>query len=219
MSWFIWVAIAAFCFCVLLFIVRFLHLLKLGAPKDLSKPAGKVSDGVLYSCTVAMLPQNKESAYLHLPTYTAGILFHIGNFLSLASFVWLFIAILLGLYPSAESYKVITIIHYVIMAILAISSICGLAVLVKRVCKKELREISSFDDYFSNLVCSLMQIFTILYLLCATCFQIPYFLMISIVFIWMPLGKIKHLLFFFMARYHLGFFYGRRGSWPPAKID
>ena len=33
-------------------------------------------------------------------------------------------------------------------------------------------------------------------------------------FFYLPLGKLKHLVYFFAARYQLGIFYGRRGVWP-----
>lgn len=218
MVWYLWFALAAFICCIVAFLGRFIHLLRLGAPKDLSKPSGKVSDGVCYSCTTAMLPQNKESAYLHLPTYTAGIFFHIGNFLALATSIWLFIAFILKVWPSDDVNDIVKFVHISISIIFVVSSICGISILSKRIIKKELREISSFDDYFSNIICTLMQIFTVIFLFVPS-FAPFYFLMVSLVYLWMPVGKIRHLLFFFMARYHLGFFYGRRGVWPPAKID
>jgi hypothetical protein len=30
----------------------------------------------------------------------------------------------------------------------------------------------------------------------------------------MPLGKLRHVVYYFAARYHLGFFYGWRNVWP-----
>ena len=33
----------------------------------------------------------------------------------------------------------------------------------------------------------------------------------------MTVGKLKHVVYFFAARYHLGFFYGWRNVWPPHK--
>jgi hypothetical protein len=42
-----------------------------------------------------------------------------------------------------------------------------------------------------------------------------YFIAISLLFLYFPLGKLKHAIYFFAARYQLGFFYGWRGVWPP----
>ena len=39
-----------------------------------------------------------------------------------------------------------------------------------------------------------------------------YYIAFSIFLIWIPIGKTRHLLYFFYARYHLGAFYGRRGT-------
>ncbi len=217
MTWYLWTALISLVFCKVTFICKFVHLIRLGSVKDLSKPAGSVCKGVCYSCTTAMLPSNKESAYLHLPTYTAGIIFHIGTFISLLSFVWLFIANILGLFPSDNPYEVVKIVHTIIPIFTLISFHCGFIILTKRIVNKDLRDFSSFDDYFSNIITTLMQIFTVLYMWYPS-FAIPYYLIMSILFIWMPFGKIKHILFFFFARYHLGFFYGRRGSWPPSKL-
>ncbi len=216
-TWYLWVCLASLAFCVVMFIVKFIHLCRLGAPNDLSKPAGKVSDGVVYSCTTAMLPQNKESAYLHIPTYAAGMIFHIGTFLSLLTFIWLIVAYFMGLWPSLTPSGTLSLIHHIIAGCLCVSAICGIAILIKRIAKSQLRKLSSFDDYFSNIITTAMQIVTIIYLLLPTT-SILYYIVISILFIWMPLGKIKHVMFFFFARFHLGFFYGRRGAWPPAKI-
>lgn len=221
MTWYLWMVLAALAFCVVLFIIKFIRLIRLGAPKDLSKPSGKVKDGVIYSYTTAMQPNNKESAYLHLPTYAAGIVFHIGTFASLALFVWIVIAFILKIYAPETNLqslpRFLNIGHIVVACCLAVSSLCGLAILIKRILSSELKSFSSFDDYFSNIITTLMHIATALFLVMPQTY-IFYFLVMTILFVWMPFGKIKHMLYFFAARYHLGFFYGRRGSWPPAKV-
>ena len=81
-----YLAIAAAIVCVFSLLTFFLKIVRLGAPKDLSEKSGNTSKGIAYSNTTAMLPQNKESAYLHIPGYAAGMLFHIGTFVSLFLF-------------------------------------------------------------------------------------------------------------------------------------
>lgn len=221
MTWYLWMVLAAFVLCVVLFSTKFIRLIRLGAPKDLSKPSGNIKDGVIYSCTTAMMPKNKESAYMHLPTYAAGIVYHLGTFASLALFVWIFIAYILKIYVPETNLQslpaFLNVGHIVVACCLVVSSLCGLAVLIKRFFSAELKSFSSFDDYFSNLITTLMQIATALFLFMPE-MSMFYFFVMTILFIWMPFGKMKHLLYFFAARYHLGFFYGRRGSWPPAKV-
>ena len=111
------IAAAVICFCSLF--VFFLKIIKLGKPKDLSEPSGDVAKGVAYSNTVAMMPQNKESAYLHLPAYASGMLFHIGIFLSLLVFVFSFFPFFNRWISGPDK------IHYIIPCLLAVSSLCG----------------------------------------------------------------------------------------------
>jgi hypothetical protein len=37
-----------------------------------------------------------------------------------------------------------------------------------------------------------------------------------VLLLYVPLGKIRHCLFFFATRYHTGIYFGRRGTLPPA---
>ncbi|HOE24022.1 MAG TPA: hypothetical protein PKV77_00015 [Bacteroidales bacterium] len=152
-----------------------------------------------------MSPTKKESAYLHLPTYTAGIIYHLGTFLSLL----LFIILLAGFTPSGT-------LSLVISLLLAVSTLAGLMILVKRFLNNELRSLSNPDDYISNLLVTLFHLMTI----AALNFEgarIFYFLEASLLMLYLPVGKLRHTIYFFAARYHLGYFFGYRGTWPPVK--
>lgn len=209
MHWYQWISLAALVYCALAFSCRFVRLLRMGAPKDLSDKSGDIRKAVLYSYTAAMSPANKESAYLHLPTFTAGIFFHLGTFLSIAAFLWFIINSFLGI-------PVLLEIQYAAGILFGITGLSGLSIFLKRAAKKELREMSGFDDYFSNGITTLLQLLTVLFIW----FPIApvYYLVAALFFLWLPSGKTKHLLYFFFARYHLGFFYGWRGTWPAKKI-
>lgn len=208
MYWYQWISLAALVYCALAFSCRFIRLLQMGAPKDLSDKSGNTRNAIRYSYTAAMLPTNKESAYLHLPTFTAGIFFHIGTFLSILVFLWFIINSFAGVVVP-QNIQVAASILFLITAL------NGLGVLLKRAVKKELREMSGFDDYFSNGITTALQLLTALFIW----FPIApaYYLVAALFFLWLPSGKTKHLLYFFFARYHLGFFYGWRGTWPVNK--
>ena len=75
-----YIAIVAAVYCLVSLFVHFVRVVRLGAPKDKSEPSGSVKEGVVYANTIAMMPNQKESAYLHLPSYATGMLFHIGLF-------------------------------------------------------------------------------------------------------------------------------------------
>ena len=183
--------------------LHLIRLVKLGNPVDYSDQKGNIAKGVQYSITGAMSPKQKESAYLFLPTYTAGLMYHFGTFLSIFLFLFLFTGI-----------EISTVIVWCISAFLSLSVISGLGILFKRILKKNLRYLSNPDDFISNILVTLFQIFTIIVVLFNEAHQI-YYISVSLLLIYMPLSKLKHTLYFFAARYHLGFFYGWRGVWPP----
>lgn len=208
MEWFNYLAIFTAAFCFTTFLYRLIYLLSLGLPKDLSKETGSVKSGILYSFTGAMSPKEKESAFLHLPTYAAGMLYHIGIFSSLLFFIWVIFTLFAPLtLPS--------LVGTGLVILLSLSFMAGFSILIKRVISKELRYLSCADDYISNFLTTISLAATILYILLPQS-RIIYFIIMAMLFTWMPIGKTRHLLYFFFARIHLGFFYGRRGAWPTA---
>ena len=207
MKWHIITALAALAISVAMLLIQLLKLITSGKPKDLSKGAGNVSAGVAYSYTKAMSPMEKESAYLHLPTYAAGMIYHAGIFATLLLFL-LFIS---SLFEIPQTISMIT------GALLIVSGLCGLAVLFKRFINAGLRSLSGADDYISNFLTTLAIFATAAFLLSEQA-EVPYYLIVSALLLWIPLGKTRHLLYFFFARYHLGYFFGKRGTWPPKSL-
>lgn len=218
----IYISIAAMLFCLITCLVMLFRIIKLGAPKDLSRKAGNVTHGVMYANIGAMSPMQKESAFMHLPTYAAGIVFHIGTFISLVTYLLLLIKPMWDFFFSQiwlSSAYALFLFH---------SAGFGLSLLVKRYFSNKLRPISNIDDYFSNFLVSILQIFTGLmfvgfashgsisgnlhgFIICG------FYALATLLFLYLPFGKLKHVVYYFAARYHLGFFYGRRGTWPPKK--
>lgn len=206
------ISLIALAFCLGLLLCHFIRLIKLGKPQDYSTPSGSVKDGVIYSNTVAMMPGNKESAYMHFPTYTAGILYHLGTFLS-------FLLYILSLFSFFKLFP--HWLYIVIVIFLSATTLCGIVLFFKRLSNKNLHNLTNKDDYLSNGFTTFFQLVTALFvgsLLCpiqADLFVYLYYIGCIVLFIYMPFSKLKHLLYYFAARYHLGFFYGRRNVWPP----
>ena len=207
------IALIALAICFVLMCAHFIRIIRLGKPKDFSEKSGSVAKGVAYSNTVAMMPQNKESAYLHLPSYALGILFHIGIFSCMLIFVLSFFDFFNQWLINDKG------IHYMLTALTAVTAFAGFCLFVKRLINRNLRNLTNPDDYLSNGFTTLFQIATTLYLLMPACGCMvnTYYIMAAILFLYMPVGKLKHLLYFFSARYHLGFFYGWRNVWPQKK--
>jgi hypothetical protein len=203
MLWYHWLALAALAICLGSLLFHTFRLIKLGKPKDFSSPLGKPSSAIPYSFTGAMSPRKKESAFLYLPTYTAGMIYHLGTFLSVSIFFIMLLQIQISGWPALT-----------IFGFLIISGLSGLGILIKRMTKKQMRTLSNPDDYISNFLVTVFQFITALVLF----FQglIPfYFITVSILLLYIPLSKLKHTIYFFAARYHLGYFYGWRNIWPP----
>lgn len=209
MSVFQIIAIAAACFCLCGLFLHFIHIVRLGKPNDLSEKSGDTTKGIVYANTTAMLPQNKESAYLHLPGYAAGMLFHIGIFTS-------FLVFLLSFFPFFNRWIEVSTLRLIIAAVLTVTCLSGYILLFRRILSKDLKGLSTPDDFISNALTSTFQLFTILHLVWPTNGVVTalYYIACALLFVYMPFGKLRHAVYYFAARYHLGFFYGWRNVWP-----
>lgn len=206
MTWYLWIALIALLVCLLSCIIHFYRIISLGNPPEYARRSGHIGKAVRYSFTGAMSPKVKESAYLHMPTYLAGILYHIGTFLAIALFFLLLFRLSL---PEWISWPLI--------AIFVLSGLSGLGVLIKRMMKQELRALSNPDDYIANILVTAFQLGSAAVLYDPS-FIPAYFIIVSALMLYFPLGKLKHAVYFFAARYHLGYFYGWRDVWPPKTI-
>jgi hypothetical protein len=162
-------------------------------------PQGSVGSGIIYAFGKGMLPWEKESAAGHLATYFAGVLYHLAIFAALVILLWAELA-------SAMSSTSL----FVIQIVLAAGLCCGLGLLIKRAALGYMRAISCVDDVIANLLADLM----IAAALTATILNtfVPALQLVSVVlFLYIPLGKIRHCIFFFYTRILFGVYFGRRG--------
>jgi hypothetical protein len=170
--------------------------------KDQAARRGRPVPAVIYSLTSAMLPWKKESARLHLPAYTLGVVYHAGGFMS---FFWLVV-----LFVDASLPRVVTTAS---VGLLSAGVACGFALLIRRIANPKLRHFSTPDDYFSNLLVTGFQALTA----AALAYQslVPgLFVYAGALMLYIPLGKLRHAVYFGFARIYLGIFYGHRGVWP-----
>lgn len=192
------------CFGIFLAVSTFIlgQVVRAAKTYDFAAPKGKLLTGVLYSLTGAMSPFKKESAYLHLPAYTMGVLYHLGIFFS---FFWLLL----------HFFKVATPppVKYGSASALLVATLCGIIILIKRILNPQLRYFSCPDDYFSNILVTGFLALNAVSILYSP--MIPVFFVYSgILFLYIPLGKLRHAIYFVTTRIYLGLFYGRRGVWP-----
>lgn len=204
-----YLAIAATLYCLVSLLAHFIKIVRLGAPKDKSEPSGSVKEGVIYANTRAMMPTEKESAYLHIPSYAVGMLFHIGLFCSLLFFVLFF-------FPCFNSWIEGNCWRWVLAIPPAIATVCGLILFFRRLFSKDLKVLSMPDDFISTGLVTLFLLMTTLNMLFPTVSVVNtiYYISSILLLLYLPLGKLRHVVYYFAARYHLGFFYGWRNVWP-----
>lgn len=195
-------AAAAAAFCIAAFAARLRTFTRLAVPKDRSQPKGNINSGIVYAYTLGMMPWAKESTRRHALAYLRGVGFHLAVFLSLALFLaspWL------GMFPVR--------VRLVLSALCGLGSLMALLGFLSRFIEKNLKAISTPDDYFAILLVSL-------YLASAAAMLVwlralPLFYLAStLVFVYMPLGKIRHCIYFAFSRLFFGRFFGRRGVLP-----
>jgi hypothetical protein len=182
--------------------IQFYRIIHRANTDDLSEGKGPVLPAFLYSLTIGMSPVKKETAFLHLPTYVAGILYHLGSFYALLLIVFHIIMFDLPVWITQIS-----------TFFLFGTSLCGLGIFIKRLFIKKMRHISTPDDYFSNILVTGFQLLSAFSLQYSD--LIPYlYICTGFLFLYIPIGKLRHVIFFVIARFYLALFYGKRGVWP-----
>jgi hypothetical protein len=149
-----------------------------------------------------MMPWAKESTRIHMVAYLRGIGFHLGIFTAIGAVIlspwW-------GLLPAR--------IHTLLGIVLGMGAILGAAGGVMRIAEHNLRGLSLPDDHFALWLTTLFVAAAGLGIL-NEAFMIPMYIVAGITFVYVPLGKIRHCLYFFFSRLFFGRFFGRRAVLP-----
>jgi len=170
-----------------------------GRPRYYSRAQGSIGKGVIYAFGRGMI--EKESVTLHRPTFFGGIAYHGAIFVGLVYLFWVVFRI-----PAVLP-------AWFFRPILILGTAIGLALLVKRMKSLHLRKLSCPDDFFANALVDLFLAAALFHSYFPT-FE-PYLFGLSIfLFLYLPLGKIRHCFFFFYTRLVFAVHYGRRGSLP-----
>jgi hypothetical protein len=190
-------AAAVFCLATLTFLVG--RTLAVGRREYLSAPRGYAGNGIIYAFGRGMV--EKESVSLHLPTFVGGVLYHGAVF---AAFLYLFWTVL---FPGT------VLLLKVFRIVLLAGAVVGLSLLFKRASKPHLRRLSCPDDFFANLFVDAFLLLAFVHTLLPSV-EPALFVVAALLFLYIPLGKIRHCFFFFATRLAFGLHYGRRGALP-----
>lgn len=194
--------IAAFFYAVVALALLTAKTRSFGTRPVYARPEGSARRGVVYAFFEGMLPWEKESVGAHLPTFIAGLLYHAGVFAAVLFLLLLVLRVQPGL-----------VVSQVLRYFTFVGFISGIGLLVKRMTSGKMRVISVPDDFIAN---ALVDLFLALaFVTTIASFFAPAFLIVALVlFLYMPLGKIRHCVFFFYTRIVFGAFFGRRGVLP-----
>ncbi len=170
-----------------------------GHREYLSAPRGYGGRGLVYAFGRGML--DKESVSLHRPTMAGGALYHMAIFAGLAYVLWT--ALPLRISPPLWAFR----------PLLLVGAVVGLSLFVKRTAKSHLRRLSCPDDFFANLFVDSFLLLALLHSFIPA--LEPVLLGFSVLlFVYIPLGKIRHCFFFIYTRIVFGLHFGRRGALP-----
>ena len=176
-----------------------------GGRRDYSRRAGAPWKGVLYSFTTGMTPAHKESVRLHPGKFALGLVMHVGVIVSLVGVV------LLLVWPTG-ALRILSFLR----PVCAVALVAGIGLLFRRILSGTMRAISSPDDYLAILAtCGLLACFSLFRMDARG--QLVVLLYAGLLFVYLPLGKLRHAVFFFVARGDYARRLGYRGVYPPAR--
>jgi len=171
-------------------------------PTDKSPIKGNISHGITYAFTKGMMPWAKESTRIHMIAYLRGIGFHLGIFTSIGAVI---ISPFWGYLPP--------LLFLPLFWVLTLGAILGAAGGIMRIAEHNLRGLSIPDDHFAVWLTTLFITMAGLAIL-NDVFVIPMYIVSAVTFVYIPLGKIRHCLYFFFSRTFFGKFFGRRAVFP-----
>ncbi len=174
------------------------------ARQDHSRPAGSPVRGIVYSFTAAMTPRHKESVRRHPFMFAMGVLMHVGVVLTLLA------VLLLVVWPQAARA-----ILSLGRPIVALAFAVALFLFIRRLLTPDLRVMSVPDDYLASLATGGLLALASLHAPGAPV-ELALLAYAALFFVYLPLGKLRHAAFFFVARGDIGRRLGYRGVYPPA---
>ncbi len=173
-----------------------------GGRRDYSARAGSPLRGVWYNLSVAMTPAHKEAIRNYPFKFAVGLAMHVGIGVSALKIFILLIR------PGAGPLAPVPVGGF-----LALTAAAALFLFVRRFLSPNLREMSSFDDYLAPIV-------TLAYLAAASLHEFgllgpgAFLLADAAATFYLPLGKLRHVLFCPVSRLNLGWRLGYRGTYP-----
>jgi hypothetical protein len=185
--------------CVALLAAEVVVTLSRGRPRVRAVPRGPAWRGAAYLFGPGMNPRAKDGARRHPLVLAGGVAYHaaIGVALLLTVFI-------------LTGVRLTAVVHGAMAVVLVAGAAAGAGLAARRARSEALRRISVPDDFVSN------GLVTVVLAAGAAADFSPrlepvFLLAVSALLLYAPLGKIRHCVFYPLARLSLGLMLGRRG--------
>ncbi len=176
-----------------------------GGRREYGRSAGSAWQGLIYNFTAAMSPAHKETASRHAGEFALGVVLHLGVVaVAGAALLWL-----VWTRGGEAAFAVVR-------PIAGLALLAGLILQIRRALSGTLRAMSTPDDYVANAATCLLLAAAALF--AGTRGHVIFVLGAVLVLLYLPLGKLRHSIFFYAARADLGRRLGRRGVYPPRRM-
>jgi hypothetical protein len=178
-----------------------------GNPRDHGRRAGSPLRGVLYNFTVAMTPAHKESVRSHPAEFGIGVVLHAGALLAL-------LMVVLSVVRPGTGVEIAAFLR----PLFVVSMLAGGVLFVRRLRSANLRAMSAPDDYVAILATCGLLVFAAIGA-DGSSERIAFLIYAGLFLLYFPLGKLRHAVFFFVARGDVGRRLGYRGVYPAARAE
>jgi len=191
-------ALVAFFVCVIGLGLHLRTLMALPYIREVAPARGKVWPGVAYAFTLGMAPWKEESGRLHPFLYFRGVVFHAGIFAAL------FVLVISPWLPG------LAWLRYVLVFLVGIGLLAGLIGVLLRLFGERERALSTLDDLASVILVTLFLASAFSALLNLDWLPV-FYVVSSLMLIYIPFSKLRHLIYFFFSRFFFGVRFGWRG--------
>jgi nitrate reductase gamma subunit len=191
-----------------LYSIKAFQLSRLPMPWEKGRKRGNPVKGIFKSYAGIFMPWSMESSRKHFWLWMEFALYHVGAGVAI-----------LNTFTTPFTPQLMTEpVRLIFSLLIAPAVLLGLIKLVRRFLKKELRVISTPDDYFSLISLEFFFFSGIMALLINTPFwRLTYFLITAGFLFYVPFSKISHYVYYFFSRFITGFRYGWRGIIPQSR--
>jgi hypothetical protein len=201
-----WAVVLAGAWCAGSLAVQYRAMGAFGSRTAFAPPAGDPAAGVRYAFLQGLAPGAKESVQDHLPTWALGLVCHGGLGAAFLLLAW---TVVRGSVPAAPAAP------FLALGALA-GGLAALGLLAKRMASPLLRGLSRPGDFAASVLVAAFALLALPALRNPQAHRL-WLGTATLLLAWIPLGKLRHGLFFFPTRRAFGVFFGRRGVLPPGR--